>query len=242
MFELLGPSNPHITVYESDGVGLLAIRRLEDNNGYYNWDQMAYFYETMSYNMIGFKNIRLPKRIAHGHGMKTLEQVMDMMECLDSNNEGYVLVHNDTGERLKLKNPSWLELRSVKSDSASSMRNIAMLIVGGDYDEYVLYFPEMNDKFVPFIENMEAIENDIEHFRSANPITDISVRGSVYARAVKIFGKTIAGIAMSYIDGNSLGEIMEHFNMRYGNSRKKCLELFEIFSDYTKISLKDEVK
>jgi len=129
IFEFCSPYNRVVTPYkESDLVCLTIVNKVT---------QQEYATEIVDgwADQWGFKRpacfyLTMPERIDH---------ILEMCETLE---EGYVVVNPDKS-RVKLKNPTYLAIaRSINAGAEVSPRNFAEIVLAGERDEILSYFPE----------------------------------------------------------------------------------------------------
>ena len=146
--ELTSPENRIVTKYSDYNMTLLAVRNkvtgVELDRK--QCDMIAEsldlnrpkIYEFLNINMV-MKNIReLPK--------------------LD---EGYVCHNEKTGERIKVKNPSYLAIAHLRNDGDISAKRVKQLIFEKGHVPYLLDFPEDFSVFSPYIEGYTKMMEDL---------------------------------------------------------------------------------
>ena len=73
---------------------------------------------------------------------------MELVNDLEKMDEGFVCVdytqhyRNNSYRRLKVKNPVYVAIAHLKESSASSLRSVLQLVMSGEQDEFLGYFPE----------------------------------------------------------------------------------------------------
>ena len=159
IFEFIGSINRHVTPYGESEMVLLAIRDV--STGEYH--DAAIVLENLAQH---FNNIRLPNLF----DFSDEQQMHEAISQLPALEEGYVVLNKITGERIKVKNPSFLAIFNLRMNGVPSIPRIIHLVVENDHDEYLLYFPEDYGLFEPWIkacvrvkEELRIAYNEVKH-------------------------------------------------------------------------------
>jgi RNA ligase len=191
-FELMSPLNRVVTRYTENSLALLNARDTNNNHKELNYDEL----EKLS-NSIG---VRLPKRFS----MNSIIELQNLFNEIDALEEGFVCIDYSKEEpnnpgcfpRVKVKNPSYVALHHLKDSTCSSVRGFLQVVINGEIDELVGYFPEyesylvkIKDEYDNYISGIEkAIEDNKELFlaektpenRKAFALQVKSIQGSSY--------------------------------------------------------------
>jgi hypothetical protein len=128
IFEYTSPENRVITKYDKAALTLLSIR----NKSGYELPQKEVD------EIAGHFDFNRPKQFY----FSSYNDVMTHITNLPRLEEGYVCLNVSTGQRVKVKNPSYLAVAHLRVDGIASPKRIKSLIIeGGDY-EYLADFPE----------------------------------------------------------------------------------------------------
>lgn len=141
-FELCGPENRVLTLYEEKSLHLLAARNMDDLEEIED-DELDEISEKIS--------IPRPKR----YSFNSLEDIQKIIKDLNPVEEGFVLTDygtktNGSFYRIKIKNPRYLALshllNSGESDEILNKKKIFELMRLGEISEVIAYFPEYKDE------------------------------------------------------------------------------------------------
>jgi len=163
VFELVSPETRVVTPYPDDDVYLLAIRNRTTGDEY----QVEHM--DSCHPMRGFKQ---PKR----YKVNDIKDVIRMAKELPAVNEGYVCLAEKFTDspywRVKVKNPSYLAISHMRCNGVLSQKRIAYLVVHGDEEEYLSYFPEDRKHFVPYQTALLKAKGDVESLMQYMSIED----------------------------------------------------------------------
>lgn len=134
IFEVTSPENRIVTRYSDYKLWLLAIRDKEGN--YHSTDCLKDIFT------------RPPR-----HTFNNIESIMKAAKELPTLEEGYVCNWNNW--RIKVKNPSYLAVAHLRQDGNLSIKSIVTLVMSNDEEEYLQYFQEDRQFFIPYIEARE---------------------------------------------------------------------------------------
>jgi hypothetical protein len=143
IFELATRENRVVTPYDEDQVVLLGARFL-------NGEEIAY--EGLDFICkrlkAFFKRVRLPLI----YRADSIEDVKKILGTLGGLQEGFVMVNLETKQRIKLKSAAYLVAHHVRNNSVLTPARISELIVTGEHEEYLSYFPEDLKRFQEYID------------------------------------------------------------------------------------------
>lgn len=152
IFEFIGPSNLNIVRYMVDELVLLAVRN--NNTGEYISHENA----ISLVNKINNKNIRYCKYYDH----KNISDLIEHSKSLPNYQEGFVIWNTITHERIKVKNPAYVQVHHLKDNGGVVNPNrVAGLVWINEFSEILSYFPEYTKYFTPFIEKYELLKSSM---------------------------------------------------------------------------------
>jgi hypothetical protein len=163
VFELVSPETRVVTPYPDYDVYLLAVRC--------NLDGEEYNLASLDANY-SLRRFKQPKR----YNVNSIADVVKMAKELPAINEGYVCL-NDRGTehtywRVKVKNPSYLAISHMRANGVLSQKRIAYLVVHGDEEEYLSYFPEDRKHFASYQTALLKAKGDVESLMQYMSIED----------------------------------------------------------------------
>ena len=135
IFELVSPESKVVKPYPR-GLYLLGARDKTNN------------FNELTYEDLIVTALKCGVQIPEKYPLNDIQDLLDCMRSFSNVDEGFVCVdyterdeHNQF-RRIKVKNPSYVALSHLKESSASSMRALVQLVMNGEVDEFVGYFPE----------------------------------------------------------------------------------------------------
>jgi T4 RnlA family RNA ligase len=144
IFELVSPESKVVKPYNR-GLYLLGMRDVRDD-----WKEL-------SYNTVKASSEWLGVMCPEAYPISGISEIINSVGKLETLDEGYVCVDysklDEHGQhpRLKVKNPAYVAIAHLKESSASSMRALMQLIMTGETDEFLGYFPD----FKPSVDKIE---------------------------------------------------------------------------------------
>jgi len=146
-FELIGPENRVVTRYVERELYLLTVRSR------CSWAEVG----RVSLESVGASlGVKVPKLISIFDRENVQRWVSNASETLD---EGFVAVDYSSREvdgiswpRVKIKNPSYVAIAHMKDSAGSSLRSIVQLVMKGEEEEFLSYFPEYEKYVRPVVE------------------------------------------------------------------------------------------
>lgn len=149
IFEYIGTENRIVTRYEKSQMVLLAIRN--KNGMFYPQRDITFVSEMMA--QTGF-NVREVKTYAAA-SIHDLENMARELPALD---EGYVVWDFVHDLRIKIKNPVYCRLHSMRGNEVS-IKKFWELVLEGEDSEFLTYFPEYTNIVEPMIKEINTIKN-----------------------------------------------------------------------------------
>ena len=170
-FELVSPDTQVVKYYPEPALYFLAV--FSNVNGMEI--SKSIFTDLLHYNEIKygayndtFQNVKYPKE----YHLTNLKAINSLIEYLDESDEGYV-VQDDTGTRIKVKNPKYLALAHLKNNGVLSKEAIIDLLENGEESEYTLYFPMDGERIKPYKDAYDKLkETVLAEWDSVKHITD----------------------------------------------------------------------
>jgi RNA ligase len=199
LFELTSPKNKIITIYDKTELRLLAIR---------NRDSGKY----IDYNKIinnEFDEVTRYCPLVKVYKLKSVSEINSFMESMGDTEEGFVCYDPDIQMRIKIKNPEYVKLHHIRGNSISN-KSIIRLLVSGEIDEYLSYFPEDISVLKPYINRYKKMIKDI--ISTYDKLKYIENQKSFAKEANKY---VFNSILFSLKKGNSLNDILCHNEMNY---------------------------
>lgn len=154
LFEITAMENRVVTVYQGYTLWWLATRHHKG----------GYLSTPHSVERLGAK---FPERFTFG----SIEECLNTAKSLPDLQEGYV-VYQDGQPVCKIKSPAYVAIHHIRSEGLNPKRIIDILLTG-ELDEYLTYFPEDKNHFKPYQEAIDKILRDVnEVWYSVKHITD----------------------------------------------------------------------
>jgi hypothetical protein len=155
VFEFASPENLIVTRYEKPQMVLLGIidHDLGKVHGLETLQQLASLFV-----FYGF-NVRLPKMYSP---TKHLEQLVELANRLENLEEGFVVWDPKSDKRVKIKSKTYLVAHALKGEnSVPTEKNILELVLEGEDDEFLAYFPEWKEKVESARRKVSEFENNL---------------------------------------------------------------------------------
>lgn len=164
IFELIGPENRVVKPYKEPKLVFIGIRSNNDECSFTYHDMLDFYREALNHD-----NIWLAERYA----FSSIDEIMNDIEQLHTFDEGYVLWNEETGHRVKIKNPDYVHIHHLRDNGALVPRRIVGLVRSNEHGEYLNYFPEDREFFQPYIDAYNSFLEDIENvWQDVNHIED----------------------------------------------------------------------
>lgn len=172
LFELTAPENRVVTPYTERSVTLLAVR--DCKTGDYLPTQYVDSFGSFKHN-----------RAETGY---TIQEIISKANTLKNLEEGFVGYDSGGVPRVKVKSAQYVALHKLKGDGLTPKR-ICELVVTGEEDEYLTYFPEDERLVKPYFEaHKRMLDEMVNEYDKVKEIVDqkefaISIK-SVYGNSV----------------------------------------------------------
>ena len=165
-FELVSPETQVVKYYPEPSLYFLAVFSNESGAEM----SKSIFTDLLRYNKIKygnyydtFQNVKYPQE----YHLTNLKAINMLIDYLDESDEGYV-VQDDTGVRIKVKNPKYLALAHLKNNGVLSKDVIIDLLENGEDSEYTLYFPMDGERIKPYKDAYEKLKDIVMSEWNAN--------------------------------------------------------------------------
>jgi len=199
IFEVCTPENRVVKRYPKPSVFLLAIRN-KNTGEYLSYDRLESC--AGAFNQRG-ANVNLPEKFT----FKSFSDIKNAIENLPTLDEGYVLWNEKTGFRIKMKSPSYVAIHQIRNNGELSPKNISILIYKNEYKEYLSYYEEDKEFFVPYINAYNKMINEI------NTIYDKYKNIENQKEfALQVKDLPVAPVLFSMRKGQKLYDILDSFN------------------------------
>jgi len=154
IWEYCSPENRVVTPYTEAHMVLLGIR---DNDGTYSrlWEM-----ECIAYVMGTADSYRV--RMAKVYPTASMEDLVEASKVLPNLEEGYVVWCQTTDKRIKIKSPTYVIAHRMRGEQGLTPKNIMSLILEGEVEEYLSYFPDDRKFFEGPIDDVVSLETAIQ--------------------------------------------------------------------------------
>jgi len=159
IFELTAPENRVVTQYKERSLHLLTMRSIKED-----WAEV-------SPDRVDLYAIRLGVKRPEAYSFSDIASLVQMAAELKDLDEGYVCVDyskqiDGNYSRIKVKSPVYVAIAHLKESSSASMRALMQLVIAGEQDEFVGYFPEyknyVDEISKKYSEYTDSIKADID--------------------------------------------------------------------------------
>lgn len=142
LFEWCSPINRIVTPYDSDMMVLLGARNNISGEFICPSDADA-------------KLPALQYQTCECYQVDSIEECHQLMDGMGSLEEGLVVV-SANGDRIKIKKSTYVAAHRLRGEGSLTPKNIANLVLTGESDEYLTYFPSDAQMFTPYIDVLVA--------------------------------------------------------------------------------------
>jgi hypothetical protein len=161
--ELTSPENRVVTPYADRAMHLLTVR-----------DRRTLAEVTLD-EMMGV-GLEMGVSLPQSHSFSDVEDLLKMSRSVGKLDEGFVCVNYSERfngycwGRVKVKNPAYVAIAHLKESSASSLRGLMQLVILGEEEEFLSYFPEykphveqLRGKYDEHLSLLEAAWDELAH-------------------------------------------------------------------------------
>lgn len=150
-FEWVSPLNKIVTPYEKSEMVLLGVG-VDGMECTSVLVTMKFWVDYMS--SFGM-NVRLPRMF---DDVEDLHAAMESANALTGMLEGFVLYHQPSGKRVKVKSSTYVTAHRLRgNDPVPTRKNMLELVLTGEVDEFLAYFPEWK-------EMLEGLQAEVSEF------------------------------------------------------------------------------
>jgi len=197
VFELTAPENKVVTTYHKRDLTLLTIRRnFYDSNN--KVKPIEIYNNEMLENIAQELDVNYPKY----HKFTTVNELLGTVNTLKNLEEGFVCVKYvsvdgvdvNCWQRVKVKSPDYLAAAHIRESSASSLWRVLKLVVSGDEQEFLIYFPE----FTKTINNIKDVYE--KYYTSINvDIEKAQTMKHLDRKSFAAFAKTTVNLGLMFL-------------------------------------------
>lgn len=171
LLELTAMENRVVTYYSEPTVTLLAVRNNQSGDYAPTENYAAYFWKTNS--------------VVSG---LTIEDIIQKADSLKNLEEGFVGYDQQGVPRVKIKSAAYVTVHMMRGEGLNPKR-IAELVISGEEDEYLAYFPEDRDTILPYSNYLSKLISELEVTMSENQKIEDQKE---FALAIKdVYGKSV---------------------------------------------------
>jgi len=142
IFEIISPKNRIVTPYKKSELVLLGSRY--NTNGFYVHARQPIYI---------FANTRPAKEFK----ISTEEGLLEFVNDRGGLQEGVVAYDPLSGVRKKLKAEAYIAVHRLRGEGILTPRRIIDLVVTGETDEYLSYFPEDTPTIEPYLDKLDSL-------------------------------------------------------------------------------------
>jgi T4 RnlA family RNA ligase len=154
IFELCGPENRVVKIYETPVMFLLGIRN-NLTGDFFDYEMLKFSY---GLSFIFNNNIDLVK-VHNFESTETLKQATEGLKNLD---EGFVVWNEETGHRVKIKSSTYIQMHHLKDNGIINPKRILEVVRKEEQDEVLSVFPEYKQYFQSIIEGYEWFKHRVK--------------------------------------------------------------------------------
>lgn len=152
IFEYTSPNNRIVTPYTEDKMYLLGVR--DNFSGRDLFSTVEPIYHALKNSL----NVSLPKTFEFSNP----EDMRAFVNSLDGLQEGVVAFDLENNLRVKVKADQYVAVHRLRGDSIPTPKLILGLVVTNETEEYLAYFPEERERFVPYMESFVKLQYRIQ--------------------------------------------------------------------------------
>jgi len=153
VFEYISPENRIVTKYEKPQMVLLSVNNMGDPLSFETMKLVSGFF-----NFYGF-NVRLPKMY---DATKDIQQLIEVANSLENLEEGFVVWDPVSDKRVKIKAKTYLLAHKLRGENTvPSRKNLFTLVLEGEADEFLSYFPEWSEAVAEIKRELILFEQDL---------------------------------------------------------------------------------
>lgn len=143
IFEYIGPENRIVTRYTESALVILGSTTIDIDDPHFVFDNTYYTTTKIAKYVFGDR-----VREAKKYSFSSKDEMGEMLSSLQDLEEGFVIQHRGTGQRLKVKSLTYLKVHRIRGDSGTpTMKDVAELVCSNEQAEFLSYFPEFKAQF-----------------------------------------------------------------------------------------------
>jgi hypothetical protein len=214
IFELCSPENRVVVPHTDTYLVLLGIR--SNNIGFYY--DFEFMYEVINELKSQGVNVRLPKT----YDISSLDEIQTSFKTERDEVffEGYVFWNSETDERVKCKNPTYVQIHHLRDNGNLNPKRICELVFANETEEYLSYFAEDKKYFDPWINAYDVMIESI--LFTYEVLSKRELTQKEYALLVKDY--PYSGIMFALRQGKTLEQCFEKMN---SEAKVRLLEYFK---------------
>lgn len=162
IFELTSVENRVVKRYEGYKIHFLAARNNEDSEYETECEKDWLFSDGCSLSGL----IQKPKE----YRFSSTEECMEAARHLKNLDEGFV-IYQDSVPIAKIKSPAYICVHHIRGEGLNPKR-IMQLVLVNEQDEYLTYFPEDSEVFVPYVKAKELLDIHMDCVYDAIKVTE----------------------------------------------------------------------
>lgn len=153
VFEYCSIKNRIVTYYDKPTMYLVSIidNSTGDEAPYEDNEQYISIWKQLSPNIHHIKKF----------DFNSLEDVVSTARGLQNLQEGYV-AKDKNGLRIKIKADLYLKVHKIKGEGQITPKSIASLVIENEADEFLAYFPEYREMFIPYETRLYELIREID--------------------------------------------------------------------------------
>ena len=156
IFEYCSPKNRIVTKYEEPVMVLTGVTDRDESmysDNMYMWE-LPYVVEDMQESGL---NVRFPVT----YDLDEPHKLITKANSLEGLQEGFVIWDQKTNKRCKIKSQTYIVAHTLRgNDTVPTRKNLLKLILTGEVDEFVAYFPEWKDA-------IDSVQSEVDSFRES---------------------------------------------------------------------------
>jgi len=206
VFELCSIHNKVVKLYKEPVIYLLSIYDLRERK------EIDREYINMTANRLGVKRPFI-------YNINSINDIHISFKDFDPTEEGYVLIDKNKN-RIKVKNPAYVDLHHLKGNGEITPKRIANVIFRGETEEVLSYFPEYEEFFMPYQQAYDKLMNSL--YTKWEELKNESLTQKEFALKIKDY--PAKSILFSLRNGLTIDEIMNNLS---SNAKINLLENFK---------------
>lgn len=173
IFEYTSPMNRVVTPYKEDCMYLIGAR---DNPTLADLHSVPdSIVDALKYYGL---NVKLPKTFKFDNQ----DEMKEFVNSLDGLQEGVVALDTTSSIRIKLKADQYVAVHRLRGESLPTPKRILGLVVTNETEEYLAYFPEERERFMPYMESFQKLKSRILEIHNLAKVIDDQKEFALYVK------------------------------------------------------------